>query len=108
MTTTTFNPEQTTEARQRLMVAGGAALLVAGLVLVMFVLPAEYAVDPLGIGTRLGRLDLGVTAQDVSAALSEQNVVAPAGRIGAEPAPRGQVKEYAVRLITWRAMPRLK
>ena len=45
--TPALDREQTTEARQRLAVAAGAALLVAGLVLVMFVLPAEYAVDPL-------------------------------------------------------------
>ncbi|HEY0973590.1 MAG TPA: multidrug efflux RND transporter permease subunit [Solimonas sp.] len=39
---------------------------------------------------------LGVTTQDVSAVLQEQNVVAPAGTIGAEPAPEGQQKQYAV------------
>lgn len=55
------------EARRRIAAAGGAALLVAGLVLVMFVLPAEFAVDPLGTGSRLGLLDLGVTGQQVEA-----------------------------------------
>ena len=65
--TTTPEREQTTEARQRIAVAGGAALLVAGLVLVMFVLPAEFAVDPLGTGARTGLLDLGVTGQQVEA-----------------------------------------
>lgn len=39
---------------------------------------------------------LGVTTQDVSAVLQEQNVVAPAGTIGGEPAPPGQQKQYAV------------
>jgi hydrophobe/amphiphile efflux-1 (HAE1) family protein len=39
---------------------------------------------------------LGVTTQDIAAVLQEQNVVAPAGRIGAEPAPKGQQKQYAV------------
>ena len=39
---------------------------------------------------------LGVTTQDVAAVLGEQNVVAPAGAIGAEPAPKGQEKQYAV------------
>jgi hypothetical protein len=62
-----LTPEQTTEARQRLAVAAGAALLVAGLVLVMFVLPAEFAVDPLGTGARVGLLDLGITGQQVEA-----------------------------------------
>lgn len=41
-------------ARERLAVAAGAALLVAGVVLVIAVLPAEYGVDPTGIGRRLG------------------------------------------------------
>ena len=38
-----------------------------GLILVMFVLPAEYGVDPLGTGARLGLLELGVTGQQVEA-----------------------------------------
>ena len=33
----------------------------------MFVLPAEYAVDPLGIGARTGLLDLGLVGQQVEA-----------------------------------------
>ena len=59
--------EQAADARNRIAVAAGAALLVAGLVLVMFVLPAEFAVDPLGIGTRIGLLDLGVTGKQIDA-----------------------------------------
>ncbi|MGH8516069.1 MAG: efflux RND transporter permease subunit, partial [Panacagrimonas sp.] len=39
---------------------------------------------------------LGVTTQDIASVLNEQNVVAPAGTVGAEPAPRGQEKQYAV------------
>jgi len=65
--TTTPERDATTEARHRIAVAGGAALLVAGLVLVMFVLPAEFAVDPLGTGARAGLLELGVTGQQVEA-----------------------------------------
>ena len=61
--TTVPEREQTTEARQRIAVAGGAALLAAGLILVMFVLPAEYGVDPLGTGARAGLVELGVTGQ---------------------------------------------
>jgi hydrophobe/amphiphile efflux-1 (HAE1) family protein len=41
---------------------------------------------------------LGVTSQDVSAVINEQNLVAPAGRIGAEPAPKGQQLQYTVRV----------
>ncbi len=59
--------EQVVEVRQRIAVAGGAALLVAGLVLVMFVLPAEYGVDPLGTGARFGLVELGLTGQQVAA-----------------------------------------
>src|ERR1051325_9975373 len=53
------------EVRQRLALAVGAALLAAGLILVMFVLPAEFAVDPLGTGARFGLLPLGVVGQQV-------------------------------------------
>jgi hypothetical protein len=59
--------EQTTEIRQRIAVAAGAALLAAGLILVMFVLPAEYGVDPLGTGERFGLVQLGVIGQQVEA-----------------------------------------
>ena len=39
---------------------------------------------------------LGVTTQDVAAVMQEQNVVAPAGVIGGEPAPNGQQLQYNV------------
>ncbi len=39
---------------------------------------------------------VGVTTQDIVAALNEQNVVAPAGIVGAEPAPAGQQMTYTV------------
>jgi hypothetical protein len=56
-----------TVARERIGVAAGAAILVAGVILLTVVLPAEYAVDPLGTGKRLGLLDLGVIGQQVEA-----------------------------------------
>jgi hydrophobe/amphiphile efflux-1 (HAE1) family protein len=37
---------------------------------------------------------LGVTTEDVTNIVNEQNVVAPAGSIGAEPAPPGQQMQY--------------
>jgi HAE1 family hydrophobic/amphiphilic exporter-1/multidrug efflux pump len=40
--------------------------------------------------------ELGVSTQDINSVLGEQNVVAPAGTIGAEPAPPGQQLQYAV------------
>jgi len=56
-----------TEVRQRIALALGAAILVAGLILVMFILPAEFAVDPVGTGARLGLLPLGEVGQQVDA-----------------------------------------
>ena len=81
MTDITNDPGGQVQGRQRLAVAAGAALLVAGLVLVMFVLPAEYGVDPLGTGARTGLLELGVTGQQVDAL----NAAAAAGTSGAAP-----------------------
>ena len=59
--------QATLDARHRIAAMGGLALLVAGLVLVAIVLPAEYAVDPLGTGARLGLLPLGEVAKQVEA-----------------------------------------
>lgn len=73
------------EARERIAVAAGAALLVAGLVLVAFVLPAEYAVDPLGTGARFGLLALGETGKQVEAL--EANAAAGASGQGVLLAP---------------------
>jgi len=65
--TVTTTDQRTTEIRQRLVLAAGAALLSAGLILVMVVLPAEYGVDPFGTGARLGLVQLGITGQQVAA-----------------------------------------
>jgi hypothetical protein len=56
-----------TEIRERIAVAAGVAILVAGLILVAIVLPAEYGVDPLGTGARLGLVELGQVGQQVEA-----------------------------------------
>jgi hypothetical protein len=79
-----------TEVKQRLAVAAGAALLAAGLILVMFVLPAEFAVDPLGTGARFGLLPLGVVGQQV--AQLEAN--AAAGAAGQAAIVVGQEKPF--------------
>lgn len=63
----TDDQAQVSEIRHRLAAAAGAALLAAGLVLVMFILPAEFGVDPLGTGARVGLMDLGLTGQQVEA-----------------------------------------
>jgi hypothetical protein len=62
---TTSAPEDVSGVRTRIAAAAGAALLVAGLLLVAVVLPAEYGVDPLGTGARLGLVELGITGQQV-------------------------------------------
>ena len=59
-------PGPRVDATSRLAVAAGAAILAAGLILVMFILPAEFGVDPLGTGARVGLLDLGITGQQVA------------------------------------------
>src|SRR5271170_444266 len=40
--------------------------------------------------------NLGITAGDVTAAVQEQNVVVPAGRVGLPPAPSGQQMQYSI------------
>jgi len=65
--TTTIHEHETSEVRQRIAVAAGVALLVAGLLLVTVILPAEFAVDPLGVGAKLGLLDLGAVGKQVAA-----------------------------------------
>lgn len=41
-------------SRKKLLLGSAAALVVAGIVVVGFVLPAEYGIDPLGTGKALG------------------------------------------------------
>ena len=54
-------------AREKIALVTGIALLVAGLILVIAVLPAEYGVDPLGLGRRLGLLAIGEVQKNVAA-----------------------------------------
>ncbi|MGZ5508459.1 MAG: efflux RND transporter permease subunit, partial [Limisphaerales bacterium] len=42
---------------------------------------------------------LGITPDDIQKALKEQNAQSPAGRIGAEPAPKGQQSQFNVRTL---------
>jgi HAE1 family hydrophobic/amphiphilic exporter-1/multidrug efflux pump len=42
---------------------------------------------------------LGVTAGDVASAIREQNVVVPAGQVGAPPTPPGQQMQYTVNVL---------
>jgi hypothetical protein len=109
--------EQLVEIRTRIAVASGLALLGAGLVLVMFILPAEFGVDPLGTGARLGLLPLGVIGQQVDQLNrdAETTVSGAAAIIAAEPRPfhhetvdftiaPGEFMEYKYRLEKGKAL----
>ena len=99
--TTQIPAEPTTEARQRIAVAAGAALLAAGLILVMFILPAEFAVDPLGTGARFGLLELGLTGQRVEAL----DAAASAGTTG-QAIVVGQERAFQEETIDFKIAPR--
>jgi len=91
-----------TEVKQRLAVAVGAALLGAGLILVIFVLPAEFAVDPLGTGAKLGLLPLGEVGQQV--AVLEANKTA--GAAGQAAILVGQEKPFQQESVDFKLAPR--
>ena len=78
---------QPTQAKDKIAVAAGAALLVAGLLLVTVVLPAEYGLDPLGTGARLGLMEISGTEQkaaEFAASLANDPASARAGACTAE------------------------
>jgi len=50
-------------SKNALLKGGLFALIIAFVVTFLFVLPAEYGVDPTGIGTKLGLLDLAATEE---------------------------------------------
>lgn len=62
---------------KQLLRATAAALAVAAMILVSAVLPAEYGLDPIGLGKRLGILRPRIEA--VPPAAAEAPVVAPTG-----------------------------
>jgi hypothetical protein len=108
--------EHETEIKQRIGVAAGMALLVAGLILVTVVLPAEFGIDPFGTGARLGLLPLGEVGQQVEALnaaasreASHNAVVAPEERtfhdetVAFTLAP-GEFVEYKYRLDKGKAL----
>lgn len=59
---------QSLPSTARLLKATGLAIAVASVLLVTVVLPAEYGIDPTGIGTRLGLDVLGAKAETKSRA----------------------------------------
>lgn len=100
MDTQTLEPEQ---ARARLAAAAGAALLVAGILLVTCVLPAEYAVDPLGTGARLGLMELGETGRQVDALEAAKG---QAGSAAGQPVIAGQEKPFHQETVEFTIAPR--
>jgi len=79
---------QDTLSNKALFKATFIALIIAGLALVSFILPAEYNVDPTGIGAKLGLTALATATpvvKTVSATTAEHasdsiEIVVPAGR----------------------------
>ena len=53
--------------RERIALAAGSALLAAGLILVIAVLPAEYGIDPLGVGGKLGLMAMSDVQKSLDA-----------------------------------------
>jgi len=80
-------------ARERIALAAGGALLVAGLILVVAVLPAEYGVDPLGIGRRLGLTAMNDVAKRVDALAADRGSTGAGGTRTITPQPRGFQQE---------------
>ncbi len=84
-------------AREKTAAAIGVALLVSGLALVVGVLPAEFGVDPTGIGRRLGLLELSAVKQQV-AAIEGARGGAPTGQtvVPSERAFQRETVEFAL------------
>jgi len=53
--------------RERIAIVVGAALLAAGIILVAAILPAEFGIDPLGVGRKLGLTAIGEVQKDLAA-----------------------------------------
>ena len=53
--------------KERIALVGGMALLAAGIILVVAVLPAEYGVDPFGAGAKLGLTAIGEVQKNLTA-----------------------------------------
>jgi hypothetical protein len=91
----------TIEIRQRIAVAAGAALLAAGLILVMFILPAEYGVDPFGTGAKFGLTELGLTGQRVEALEASAS-----GEASGQPIIAAQERAFNEETIEFKVAPR--
>jgi len=92
------------EVKNRIAVALGGALLVAGLLLVAVVLPAEFAIDPLGTGAKLGLLQLGEVGQQVDALNQQAGEAGRAGGAGVIVA--AQEKPFQQESVEFKLAPR--
>jgi hypothetical protein len=79
-------------ARERIALAAGAGVLVAGVILIVAVLPAEYGVDPTGIGRRLGLTAMSDVARQVDA-LSDGRTAGARGAAIVAPQDRAYQQE---------------
>lgn len=80
--------------------AAGAALLVAGLILVIAVLPAEYGVDPLGIGRKLGLTAMSDVQKGLEAFQATQTATA-----GGAPTIAPQPRAYQNETVEFKLAP---
>jgi hypothetical protein len=80
-------PTAAPPSMQRLAKTTAVALAVAGVLLVTTVLPAEYAIDPLGTGRWLGLTDIA------SPPINEAAAMRPAGT-ALKPVVKGPIGEY--------------
>ena len=96
---------------RKVAIATIAALLVAALLLVTVVLPAEYGIDMLGAGAALGLLGLAqerpVAAQDDEYRLDEALLRVGRGRLAGVHLPHGGGRHDAV-LVAGHRSPRLQ
>lgn len=88
-------------ARERVALVVGIALLTAGLILVAAVLPAEFGVDPLGVGRRLGLMAIGEVQKKLTA--FEATRAAGAGGV---PTIAPQERAYQHETVEFRIGPR--
>jgi hypothetical protein len=79
MTTTQTTVQENVPSVRSLVIATAVALATAGAILVAFVLPAEYGIDPLGTGRAVGLTDLAkATGEPARPATAER--AAPAAQ----------------------------
>jgi hypothetical protein len=81
---------QALPSKRKLLMASGIALLIATVVLVTAVLPAEYGIDPLGTGAALGLVSLSTAAS-----APEIEVPTPGEAAAATPVQEGPIAHYA-------------